>query len=90
MLRLSGGIDSALVAALACDAIGAEHVYAISMPSAYSSEHSRSDAADLAERTGLHYSTVPIAPLVDAFAAAVDVHGIAAENIQARATGRAS
>lgn len=83
-LTLSGGIDSALVAVLACDAIGADHVHAISMPSAYSSDHSRSDAADLAERTGLHFSTIPIASLVEEFGAAVDVHGTAAENVQAR------
>ena len=47
-LGLSGGIDSTLVAAIACDAIGAENVYGISNPSAYSSEHSKTDAADLA------------------------------------------
>jgi len=87
VLGLSGGIDSALVAVLACDAIGAEHVHGVSMPSVYSSEHSRSDAAELAERTGLHYSTIPIAALVDAFSASVDVGGVAAENIQARVRG---
>ncbi len=66
-LGLSGGIDSTLVATLACDAIGADNVYGISNPSAYSSEHSRTDAAELAERTGLNFCTVPIAPAVDAF-----------------------
>ena len=60
-LGLSGGIDSTLVATLACDALGADHVFGISNPSAYSSEHSKSDAADLARRTGLHFMTVPIA-----------------------------
>ena len=84
VVALSGGIDSALVAALACDAIGAEHVHGVSMPSAYSSEHSRTDAADLAERTGLHFSTIPIASLVEVFGAEVPVHGTAAENVQAR------
>ena len=83
-LGLSGGIDSTLVATLACDALGADHVYGISNPSAYSSEHSKSDAADLAERTGLHFMTVPIAPAVDAFHQMLDLDGVAAENLQAR------
>jgi len=83
-LGLSGGIDSTLVATLACDALGAEHVYGISNPSAYSSEHSKSDAADLAVRTGLHLMTVPIAPAVEAFHQMLDLDGIAAENLQAR------
>jgi NAD+ synthase (glutamine-hydrolysing) len=83
-LGLSGGIDSTLVATLACDALGAEHVYGISNPSAYSSEHSKSDAADLAVRTGLHFLTVPIAPAVEAFHQMLDLDGIAAENLQAR------
>jgi NAD+ synthase (glutamine-hydrolysing) len=83
-LGLSGGIDSSLVATLACDALGADHVYGISNPSAYSSEHSKSDAADLAARTGLHFMTVPIAPAVDAFSQMLDLDGIAAENLQAR------
>ena len=64
---MSGGIDSAVVAAIAADAIGGENVHGVSMPSAYSSEHSRTDAADLAERIGAHYRVVPIAPMVDAF-----------------------
>jgi NAD+ synthase (glutamine-hydrolysing) len=83
-LGLSGGIDSSLVATLACDALGADHVYGISNPSAYSSEHSKRDAADLAARTGLHFMTVPIAPAVDAFHQVLDLDGIAAENLQAR------
>ena len=83
-LGLSGGIDSTLVATLACDALGADHVYGISNPSAYSSEHSKSDAADLARRTGLHFMTVPIAPAVDAFHQMLDLDGVAAENLQAR------
>jgi NAD+ synthase (glutamine-hydrolysing) len=83
-LGLSGGIDSTLVATLACDALGADHVYGISNPSAYSSEHSKSDAADLARRTGLHFITVPIAPAVDAFHQMLDLDGVAAENLQAR------
>ena len=83
-LGLSGGIDSTLVATLACDALGADHVYGISNPSAYSSEHSKSDAAELAARTGLHFTTVPIAPAVDAFDQMLDIDGVAAENLQAR------
>ena len=83
-LGLSGGIDSTLVATLACDALGADRVYGISNPSAYSSEHSKSDAAELAARTGLHFTTVPIAPAVDAFGQMLDIDGIAAENLQAR------
>jgi NAD+ synthase (glutamine-hydrolysing) len=83
-LGLSGGIDSTVVAALACDALGADRVYGISNPSAYSSEHSKSDAAELATRTGLNFQTVPIAPAVDAFDQMLDIDGIAAENLQAR------
>jgi NAD+ synthase (glutamine-hydrolysing) len=83
-LGLSGGIDSSLVATLACDALGADQVYGISNPSAYSSEHSKSDAADLAARTGLHFLKVPIAPAVDAFHQMLDLDGVAAENLQAR------
>jgi NAD+ synthase (glutamine-hydrolysing) len=86
-LGLSGGIDSSLVATLACDALGASNVYGISNPSVYSSEHSKSDAAELARRTGLHFSTVPIAPAVDAFHTMIDIDGIAAENLQARIRG---
>jgi NAD+ synthase (glutamine-hydrolysing) len=86
-LGLSGGIDSSLVATLACDALGASNVYGISNPSVYSSEHSRTDAAELAERTGLNFSTVPIAPAVDAFSTMIDIDGIAAENLQARIRG---
>jgi NAD+ synthase (glutamine-hydrolysing) len=84
---LSGGIDSALVAAIACDAIGAENVYGVSMPSNYSSEHSKSDARDLADRTGLRFSTIPIAPMVQAFLDNFELTGIAEENLQARVRG---
>lgn len=83
-LGASGGIDSTFVGALACDALGPENVYGISNPSQWSTEHSRSDAADLAERTGMHLDTIPIAPLVEAFESAVDIDGVAAENLQAR------
>ena len=87
ILGLSGGIDSALVAALACDALGADRVHGVALPSVYSSEHSLSDAADLAQRTGLHFRTVPIAPMVDAFDASLHLSGLAAENLQARVRG---
>jgi NAD+ synthase (glutamine-hydrolysing) len=83
-LGLSGGIDSSLTAAIACDAIGAANVYGISNPSIYSTEHSRSDAADLARRTGLNFSTVPIAPMVETFLDSVKLTGLAEENLQAR------
>jgi NAD+ synthase (glutamine-hydrolysing) len=87
VLGLSGGIDSALVAAIACDALGADRVYGVSLPSAYSSDHSLADAADLAQRTGLHHRTVPIIPMVDAFEASLHLTGLAAENLQARVRG---
>lgn len=87
ILGLSGGIDSALVAAIACDALGADRVHAVSLPSAYSSQHSRDDAADLAERTALHFRTVPIAPMVDAFQSQLHLSGLAEENLQARVRG---
>ncbi len=87
VLGLSGGIDSALTAAIACDAIGAANVHGVSMPSSYSSEHSRSDAADLAERTGLVFQTVPIAPMVESFLGSLELTGLAEENLQARVRG---
>ncbi|MFI2613016.1 NAD+ synthase [Kitasatospora sp. NPDC018619] len=87
LLGLSGGIDSALVAAIAVDALGARHVHCVSMPSRYSSGHSRDDAAELARRTGLHLRTVPIAPMVDAYLAATELTGLAEENLQSRLRG---
>ncbi|MEU5304567.1 NAD+ synthase [Streptomyces noursei] len=87
VLGLSGGIDSALVAALACDAVGAAQVHAIAMPSRYSSEHSIGDAAELARRTGLHFRTVPIGPMFDAYMEALGVTGLAEENLQSRLRG---
>lgn len=86
-LGLSGGIDSALVAAIACDAVGPENVIGVSMPSAHSSQHSKDDARDLAERTGLSFRTVPIPPMVDAFEESLGLTGLAAENLQARIRG---
>jgi NAD+ synthase (glutamine-hydrolysing) len=93
VLGLSGGVDSSLVAAIAVDALGAEHVIGVSMPSRFSSEGSKSDASALAERLGIRMLTVPIeAP----FAATLDVlspsfvdteFGLAEENLQARIRG---
>ncbi|QKW27240.1 NAD+ synthase [Streptomyces seoulensis] len=87
LIGLSGGIDSALVAAIACDAVGAENVYGVSMPSKYSSEHSKGDAAELARRTGLNFRTVPIAPMFDAYMGALGLTGLAEENLQSRLRG---
>jgi NAD+ synthase (glutamine-hydrolysing) len=87
IIALSGGIDSAVVAAIAVDAIGPQQVYGISMPSQHSSEHSRDDAADLARRTGLHFSSEPIQPMVDAFLSNIALSGLAVENLQARVRG---
>ena len=84
LLGLSGGIDSCLTAAIACDAIGAEHVYGISNPSVYSTEHSKDDAAELAARTGLNYRVVPIQPMVQPFLDTLGFTGVAEENLQAR------
>ncbi|MFD1826471.1 NAD+ synthase [Mumia zhuanghuii] len=84
LLGLSGGIDSTLCAAIAVDALGADRVFGVSNPSAYSTEHSRSDAAELARRTGLDLRTVAIAPMVDAFQEALGLSGLAEENLQAR------
>jgi NAD+ synthase (glutamine-hydrolysing) len=87
VLGLSGGIDSALTAAVACDALGADRVHGISMPSSYSSPHSIADAEDLARRTGLAYRSIPIAGVVDAFQAQLQLSGLAEENLQARVRG---
>ncbi|MFG3303580.1 NAD+ synthase [Streptomyces wuyuanensis] len=87
VVGLSGGIDSALVAAIACDALGAENVHGISMPSKYSSGHSRDDAAELAHRTGLNFRTVSIEPMFDAFMGSLALTGLAEENLQSRLRG---
>jgi NAD+ synthase (glutamine-hydrolysing) len=86
-LGLSGGIDSALVAAIACDAVGAANVIGVSMPSRYSSGHSRDDAADLAASTGLEFRTVPIASMVNSFEESLELSALAEENLQARVRG---
>ncbi|MEO5533761.1 MAG: NAD+ synthase [Pseudolysinimonas sp.] len=87
ILGLSGGIDSSVCAAIAADALGAENVYGISMPSQWSSEGSRTDADDLAERIGLHYSVEAIADLVSPVETQLKLDGVAAENLQARIRG---
>src|SRR3954452_622290 len=87
VLGMSGGIDSALVAALAVDALGPDRVVGVGLPSQWSSEGSLTDAEDSAKRLGLHYSVVPIAPIVEAFGGAVELSGVAAENLQARVRG---
>ena len=88
VLGLSGGIDSALVAALAVDALGAERVHCISMPSRYSSEETQSDARRVAESLGCEFRELPIERIVSAFhEAGVGTEGLAAENLQARVRG---
>lgn len=87
ILGASGGIDSALVGALAVDALGADRVFAVAMPSPYSSEHSVADAYDLAQRTGLSIRTIEIKPVFDAFHETLDLSGLAEENLQARIRG---
>ncbi len=87
ILGLSGGIDSALTATIAGDAIGPGLVHVVLMPGMYSSGHSVTDAEDLVKRQGLHARTVPIAPMVDAFQADLRLQGLAAENLQARVRG---
>jgi NAD+ synthase (glutamine-hydrolysing) len=87
IIALSGGIDSALTATIAADAVGPDRVHVVLMPSRYSSDHSISDAEDLVKRQGLHARTVPIAAMVDAFESQLGLHGLAAENLQARIRG---
>lgn len=87
VLGLSGGIDSAVVATIAADAIGGENVIGVSMPSKYSSEHSKGDAAILADNIGCHFETVTIEPMVQAFESNLELSGLASENLQARMRG---
>ncbi|MBA2384803.1 MAG: NAD+ synthase [Actinobacteria bacterium] len=88
VLGLSGGIDSAVVATLATDALGPERVHCVSMPSRYTSEGTRSDARRLAESLGCEFRELPIEDVVGAFQAALGgVEGLAAENLQARIRG---
>ena len=87
ILGLSGGIDSALVAAIACDALGADKVYGIALPSKYSSTHSLNDAKQTAINTGLNFRVIEIEPMVQSFVSNLHLTGIAEENIQARVRG---
>ncbi len=88
VLGLSGGIDSALVATLAVDALGKDRVHCVSMPSRYSSEDTQSDARRVAESIGCDFREIPIEGMVNAFhEAGVGSDGLAAENLQARVRG---
>jgi NAD+ synthase (glutamine-hydrolysing) len=93
LLGLSGGIDSALVAVIACAALGRERVRALRMPSPWSSSGSLLDAAALAERLGLAITTLPIAPLMQSFDSSLapalggPPQGLSAENLQSRIRG---
>jgi NAD+ synthase (glutamine-hydrolysing) len=90
VIGLSGGVDSALVAAIAADAVGPEHVHGVLMPSRYSSDHSISDAVALAENLGVEYRTIPIEPghsaLMEMLSSSYDGQsiGLAEENLQSR------
>jgi len=87
LVALSGGIDSALTATIAVDALGAENVHGLLLPSKYSSDHSITDAEELAARQGVRTRTLAVQPVVDAFGDAVALDGLAAENLQARVRG---
>jgi NAD+ synthase (glutamine-hydrolysing) len=91
ILALSGGIDSALTATIAADAIGPENVYVVLMPSRWSSDHSVTDAEDLVKRQGVHARTIAIQDIVDAFKAGLGegfpATGLPAENLQSRVRG---
>ena len=87
ILGLSGGIDSAVCAAIAVDALGPNRVFGVAMPSRYSSEHSLTDAAASAQQLGMPIRTEPIDSMVLAFENQLGFEGIAAENLQARVRG---
>ncbi|MDA0274688.1 MAG: NAD+ synthase [Actinobacteria bacterium] len=84
---LSGGIDSAVVAAIAVDALGANRVNAVAMPSKYSSSHSIADAQDLAARTAIGFRVEEIQPIVDSYLNQLGFTALAEENLQARVRG---
>jgi len=94
VIGLSGGIDSTLVAVIAADALGADHVHGVSMPSRFSSDHSKTDAAKLAANLGLDYRTISIEPAFTAYqemlAESFDGRppGLTQENIQSRCRGQ--
>lgn len=93
LLGLSGGIDSALVLAVAVDALGADRVRAVMMPSQYTADISLADAQDMAQRLGVRYDVLPIRPVFDGFLGTLadEFQGLpvdtAEENIQARIRG---
>ena len=93
VIGLSGGIDSAVTAAVAVDALGSEAVWGVTMPTRYSSEGSVRDARDLAERLGIRFDTIPIDDTFGGFLSALQPSfadtefGIAEENLQARIRG---
>jgi NAD+ synthase (glutamine-hydrolysing) len=87
ILGLSGGIDSAVCAALAVDALGSHRVFGVSMPSKHSSDHSKSDAFDLAKRLGINIRTETIKSAVKDLEKQLKLKDIAAENLQARVRG---
>ena len=93
VLGLSGGIDSAVVAAIAVDALGADRVHCVMMPYRYTAKESLTDAATIAETLGVRYDIVPIAPPVDGFTEALaplfkgTKAGTTEENLQSRARG---
>jgi NAD+ synthase (glutamine-hydrolysing) len=87
ILGVSGGIDSALVTAIAVDAIGADRVHGVALPSKYSSDHSLGDAEELAKNTGIHFRVVPIQTMVDSYLDLLHFTGVAEENLQARVRG---
>lgn len=93
VLGLSGGIDSALSLAIAVDALGPDRVHAVMMPYHYTAQMSQEDAAQQAETLGVHYEVIPIAPMVEAFGAALadsfagSAKDTTEENLQARVRG---
>ena len=93
VIGLSGGIDSALVACIAADALGAEHVHGISLPSKFSSDHSLEDACTLSENLGIHYQTITIEDTVTVYETVLEPlfegkeRNAAEENVQARIRG---
>ncbi|MDR6477119.1 NAD+ synthase (glutamine-hydrolysing) [Paraburkholderia sp. GV068] len=93
LIGLSGGVDSALVLAVACDALGADRVRAVMMPSRYTADISTTDAAEMARRVGVRYDEIAIAPMFDAFRSSLaqEFEGrpedATEENIQARIRG---
>ena len=93
VIGLSGGIDSSLTACIAVDALGIENVHGVSMPSKFSSQHSKDDAKLLSENLGIDYRTISIESIVSSFEESLKTSyngselGVAEENIQARARG---